>query len=104
MQAKYGDSTDYPMRRSSDPEKSLGAEKADVPSCYSGKRKRALAFALLVIVLFVGALMLDVAAVYFVVELAGLAINRVWQVITSLGFFLFKVYSELVTPEQWPGK
>ena len=92
------------MRRSSDLEKNIDAEKAGVPSCYSGKRKRALAIALLVIVLFVGALMLDAAAVYFIVELAELAINRFWQVITSLGFFLYKVYSEFVTPEQWPAK
>ena len=51
------------MTRSLDPEKNLGAEKAGVPSCFSGKRKRALAIALLVLVLFVAALMLDAAAV-----------------------------------------
>ena len=93
------------MRQSSGPEKALVAEKEGAPYTGSGKRKRRVfVIASSVIVLLAGALLLDATAVYLVVKVAELAINVVWDVITSLGFFLYKIYSHVVTPEQWPGK
>ena len=92
------------MRQASDPQNDLSAEKAGAPCTYSGKRKRTLAITSIVIVLGGAALMLDATAIYFVVKIFELAVDLVWQVITSLGFFLYKVYSQVVTPEQWPGK
>ena len=56
------------------------------------------------VVLIAGSPTLNATAVYFVVDIAERAINLVWQVFTWLGFFLYKVYSEFVTSEQWTRK
>ena len=104
MRDRHGNSTDDPMAQSSDPEKDLVAEKAGVTCNYAGKRKRTRTIASIVIVLLAAALLLDATAIYLVLKIGETAIEMVWQVITSLGFFLYKVYSQFVTPEQWPGK
>ena len=89
------------MRQASDPEKATQGRKMSTPGRSSQRRKRIVSILLCVFILISAILLFDATVIYLVLEIAKQFIFLIWWAISAVGFYLFKIYSQFVSPDQW---
>ena len=45
----------------------------------------------------------DIGIIYLMVDLIRYFAESIWRLIGAIGFYLYKLYSLLITPDQWRG-
>ena len=90
------------MRSVTDSENASSFKKAKITRPSALTRKRLLVMVCFASFLVLAICLVDVTLIYLVVKLAISVLHACWQGITSIAFYLYKAYSQLVTPGQWP--
>ena len=90
------------MRSVTDSQKASLFKKAKITRPSASTRKRILVMVCFASFLLLAICLVDVTLIYLVVKRAISVLHACWQILTSIAFYLYKVYSQLVTPGQWP--
>ena len=92
------------IRQTTDREKAIHGGKTVTPPRSAQSRKRIFSIFLFALILIATILIFDATVFYLVLEVAKQVIHWIWWAMSAVGFYFFKVYSQLVTPDQWPSR
>ena len=74
---------------------------SETPRRSSQSCKRFVSILLFALILIGAILLFDATVIYLVLEIAKQFIFLIWWAISAVGFYLFKIYIQFVSPDQW---